>query len=137
LKVKFIILTQIGMYSLLYRHILRKHAAFLSADYHECNQVTIGLWLTWCELVNVAIHTCEHFMLKFLLNAANKERYKIFLCSSNLLLYNKKCSAFSVEYPQDQDGLWIKLTWNRSLCNALQLFLILVCSIFKYLLPIL
>ena len=41
---------------------------FLSADYRECNQVTIGLWLTWCELVNVAIHTCEHFMLKFLLN---------------------------------------------------------------------
>ena len=36
LEVKFIILTQIGMYSLLYRHILRKHVAF-------------GLWLTWCE----------------------------------------------------------------------------------------
>jgi hypothetical protein len=42
--------------------------AFLSADYREYNQVTIGLWLTWCELVNVAIHTCEHFMLKFLLS---------------------------------------------------------------------
>ena len=56
------------MYSLLYRHILRKHVAFLSANYRECNQVTIGLWLTWCELVNVAIHTCEHFMLKLLLN---------------------------------------------------------------------
>ena len=68
LEVKFITLTQIGMYSLLYRHILRKHVAFLSADYRECNQVTIGLWLTWCELVNVAIHTCKHFMLKFLLN---------------------------------------------------------------------
>jgi hypothetical protein len=40
-----------------YRHILRKHVAFLSADYRECNQVTIGWWLTWCELVNVAIHT--------------------------------------------------------------------------------
>jgi hypothetical protein len=83
LEVKFIILTQIGTYSLLYRHILRKHVAFLSADYRECNQVTIGLWLN-----------------------------------------NKKCSAFSVEYPQEQDGLWIKLAWNRSLCNALQLFLI-------------
>jgi hypothetical protein len=35
----------------------------------------------------------------------NKERYKIFLCASNLLQYNKKCSAFSVEYPQEQDGL--------------------------------
>ena len=68
LEVKFIILTQIDMHSLLYRHILRKHVAFLSADYRECNQVTISLWLTWCELVNVAIHTCEHFMLKFLLN---------------------------------------------------------------------
>ena len=45
-----------------------KHVAFLSADYRECNQVAIGLWLTWCELVNVAIHTCEHFMIKFLLN---------------------------------------------------------------------
>jgi hypothetical protein len=44
------------------------HVAFLSADYRDCNQVTIGLWLTWCELVNVAIHTCKHFMLKFLLN---------------------------------------------------------------------
>ena len=36
-----------------------KHVAFLSADYRECNQLTIGLWLTWsgwCEL-NVAIHT--------------------------------------------------------------------------------
>ena len=42
------------------RHAL--HVAFLSADYRECNQ------LTCCELVNVAIHTCEHFMLKFLLN---------------------------------------------------------------------
>ena len=51
-----------------YIHVLRKHVAFLSADYRECNQVTIGLWLTWCELVNVAIHTCKHFMLKFLLN---------------------------------------------------------------------
>jgi hypothetical protein len=37
--------------------------------------------------------------------AANKERYKIFLCASNLLQYNTKCSAFSVEYPQEQDGL--------------------------------
>ena len=47
---------------------IKEHVAFLSADYRECNQVTIGLWLTWCELVNVATHTCEHFMLKFLLN---------------------------------------------------------------------
>jgi hypothetical protein len=37
--------------------------------------------------------------------AANKEWDKIFLCASNLLQYNKKCSAFSVEYPQEQDGL--------------------------------
>jgi hypothetical protein len=34
-----------------------------------------------------------------------KERYKIYLGASNLLQYNKKCSAFSVEYPQEQDGL--------------------------------
>ena len=47
---------------------IKEHVAFLSADYRECNQVTIGLRLTWCELVNVATHTCEHFMLKFLLN---------------------------------------------------------------------
>ena len=60
LEAKFIILAEVGMYSLLYRHILWKHVAFISADYCECNQVTIGLWLTWCELVNVAIHTCEH-----------------------------------------------------------------------------
>ena len=47
---------------------LRKHVAFPFGDYRECNQVTIGLWLNWCELVNVAIHACEHFMLTFLLN---------------------------------------------------------------------
>ena len=47
---------------------IKEHVAFLSADYRECNQVTIGLWLTWCELVNVALDTCEHFMLNFLLN---------------------------------------------------------------------
>ena len=35
LEVKFIILTQIGMYSLLYRHILRKHVAFFPR------------WLSW------------------------------------------------------------------------------------------
>ena len=34
-----------------------------------------------------------------------KSGYNIFLCASNLLQYNKKCSAFSVEYPQEQDGL--------------------------------
>jgi hypothetical protein len=27
------------------------------------NQVTIGLWLTWHELVNVAIHMYEHFII--------------------------------------------------------------------------
>ena len=27
-------------------------------SYRECNQVTVGLWQTWCELVDVAIHTC-------------------------------------------------------------------------------
>ena len=32
------------------------------------NQVTIGLWLTWCELINFAIHMCEHFIEKFLMN---------------------------------------------------------------------
>ena len=42
---------------------IKEHVAFLSADYRECNQVTIGLWLTWHELVNVAIHMYEHFII--------------------------------------------------------------------------
>ena len=42
--------------------------------YGKCITINDGLTYipdkesTWCELVNVAIHTCEHFMLKLLLN---------------------------------------------------------------------
>jgi hypothetical protein len=39
--------------------------------------------------------------------------------------------SFFPSTPQEQDGLWIKLAWHRSLRNALQLFLILVCSIYQ------
>jgi hypothetical protein len=51
---------------------------FFPLIYRKCNQVTIGLWLTWCELVNVAIHTCPNSkvfkpMCTF---AANKEQCK-------------------------------------------------------------
>jgi hypothetical protein len=61
-----------------------------------------------------------------IINTAFVSTYPCAYVASNLLQYNKKCSAFSVEYPQEQDGLWIKLARNKSLCNALQLFLIQV-----------
>ena len=56
------------MYSLLYRHILRKHVTFLFANlFWMYNLMTNSLRLNWCEIMNVAIHTCEHFKRKKLL----------------------------------------------------------------------
>jgi hypothetical protein len=62
-------------------------------------------------IINLASkQQCVKSMCTF---AANTERNKIFLWASNLLQsYNKKCSAFSVGYPQEQGELWIKLAYE-------------------------
>ena len=65
------------MHSLLHRHLFRKHVAFLSADLSGMKSGDD--WLTYCELMNVAIHTCEHLYVIIL----NEENNHIFINFEN------------------------------------------------------
>ena len=96
LEVKFIILTQIGTYSLLYRHILRKHVAFLSADYHECDNWFVAdlVWISKCcnthvWALYVKILTEKIMILLYILKLNFKRSYLYRINNPTTLLHFK------------------------------------------------